>query len=82
MKFNDIEGISKQLTALWKSYWGKKIEKIQENLVEFFKSSGQHLTKINDIEAISQVNHQSKRLKKCVNKSKKWKKLKKFHEYF
>ena len=50
--------------------------------MEFFKSSGQPLTKTNDIEAISQVNHQSKKLKKCVNKSKKRKKLKKFHEYF
>ena len=50
--------------------------------MEFFKSSGQHLTKANDIEAISQVNHESKKLKKCVNKSKKRKNLKKFHEYF
>ena len=58
------------------------MEKIQENLVEFFKSSGQPLTKIDDIEAIYQANHQSKKLKKCVNRSKKWKNLKKFHEFF
>ena len=47
------------------------MEKFQENLVEYFKSSGQPLTKIDDIEAIYQGNHQSKKLKKCVNRSKK-----------
>ena len=49
------------------------MEKFQENLVEFFKSSGQPLIKINDIEAISQANHKStkSKKKKRVNKSKK-----------
>ena len=49
--------------------------------MEFFKSSGQPLIKINDIEAISQENHKTtkkkKKQKKRVNKSKKMKKHKK-----
>ena len=37
--------------------------------MEFFKSSGQPLIKINDIEAISQANHKSTKSKKKAKKT-------------
>ena len=49
----------------------KKIEKIDENLVDFFKSSGESLIRINNIEAIYQANIILKNSKTRVNKSKK-----------
>ena len=49
----------------------KKIEKIDENLVDFFKSSGESLIRINNIEAIYQANIILKKSKTRVNKSKK-----------
>ena len=61
----------------------KKIEKIDENLVEFFKSSGESLIRINNIEAIYQANIILKKSKTHVNKSKKKRKnLKKFENFF
>ena len=55
----------------------KKIEKIDENLVDFFKSSGESLIRINNIEAIYQANIILKKSKIRVNKSKKKEKPKK-----
>ena len=61
----------------------KKIEKIDENLVDFFKSSGESLIRINNIEAIYQANIILKKSKTRVNKSKKkGKNLKKFENFF
>ena len=61
----------------------KKIEKIDENLVDFFKSSGESLIRINNIEAIYQANIILKKSKTRVNKSKKKRKnLKKFENFF
>ena len=61
----------------------KKIEKIDENLVDFFRSSGESLIRINNIEAIYQANIILKKSKTRVNKSKKKRKnLKKFENFF
>ena len=60
----------------------KKIEKIDENLVDFFKSSGESLIRINNIEAIYQANIILKKSKTRVNKSKKKKKPKKVWKFF
>ena len=60
----------------------KKIEKIDENLVDFFKSSGESLIRINNIEAIYQANIILKKSKIRVNKSKKKEKPKKDWKFF
>ena len=60
----------------------KKIEKIDENLVDFFKSSGESLIRINNIEAIYQANIILKKSKIRVNKSKKKEKPKKVWKFF
>ena len=60
----------------------KKIEKIDENLVDFFKSSGESLIRINNIEAIYQANIILKKSKTRVNKSKKKEKPKKVWKFF